>query len=769
MLAEELVSALPQDWDIRCLNYRNLKGRLIDDPADPWDDHPSLAPVQGTTGNFAFAHASTRVFASELRDALGDVSAFYKEQSCRCDVELRRLQQVAQTLNTSWIETTEAGDANDVGGAAVGVELPPWPGSADNIDNPFISTNENGVPTSTVPDSFEALAVADPHALWSLKREMIDLAVTVHLLELFRMVNHDACARLVSAHVETLSLDRRAGRILEAQLMAYIRTAPLFAESARIAGSEDKTTNTICTATSVGESLTVLYSHLFTADDISIGRAAIFHRVALRPLPARRRRRQLSVGWGGWSVGACCILLAWVVWDIIVAPPPPEGAGGVSLWRDPAFRLYRGVGNVTLCAWVWAGCVKVWRAYGVDYCRCIGLDPSNDHLAGACAVGMDLSFAFLLSFLCFAKAQRLALQNPLEVPSPFAHAFPILLLAYTTQRLLLPWGSKGKPGMLTFWRCVISPFYPAPFPYGLAGDALTSTSRVIVDLCFAFIYAFSGARSWLGSSAAAELKFDTVGSAMWWASYVAPALTLAPLWIRFQQCLRRARDDSARWPNLPNAGKYAAALLVGVWGAARSGVHSSPLWVTAFAAATFYQFFWDVMMDWDLLSYSTASIGMRSRRLFPQRWVYPAAVITNFLLRFFWTVTIIPEAPGRFLFTPAFQRTLGPFVAAVEVIRRGMWAVFRVEAEHLSLAAQDLKPVGLRDASHREAHADSNDILEQLPYSKMQQLPYSKVGGVVGDQEKRWKRKRRRSVPIPELLFYTVLLWCALTWVAWGG
>ncbi|CAM9573367.1 unnamed protein product, partial [Phaeothamnion confervicola] len=56
----------------------------------------------------------------------------------------------------------------------------------------------------------------------------------------------------------------------------------------------------------------------------------------------------------------------------------------------------------------------------------------------------------------------------------------------------------------------------------------------------------------------------------------------------------------------------------------------------------------------------------------------------NLVLRFLWTVSIIPENRGN-LFTADFQIYLSPVIAAAEILRRSMWGFLRVENEHLSI------------------------------------------------------------------------------------
>jgi EXS family len=218
---------------------------------------------------------------------------------------------------------------------------------------------------------------------------------------------------------------------------------------------------------------------------------------------------------------------------------------------------------------------------------------SSNPCSAVLLLGCDLSLAFLASLLCFNKSLRGSLVSSSTVPPQFAHTFPLLLLAYTAQTLLLPWHSTRKVvGLLL--TVATAPFGRVRFAEAVVGDVLTSVVRVSLDLVFALAYVAVGARSWLSASAADDLTQDAVGSSWLFSAVLAPVLTVAPLWLRFLQSLRRAYDTNTRLPHLLNALKYAAALSVSLFGAFRPGVHSSAAWVLAFVGATLYQFVWDL-------------------------------------------------------------------------------------------------------------------------------------------------------------------------------
>lgn len=70
--------------------------------------------------------------------------------------------------------------------------------------------------------------------------------------------------------------------------------------------------------------------------------------------------------------------------------------------------------------------------------------------------GCNLSIAFLVSFICFYKALRGVLLNPLWVPIQFAHTFPLLLLFYVVVSFLV----SGGGGSLS----LSSLYLPFPCP-----------------------------------------------------------------------------------------------------------------------------------------------------------------------------------------------------------------------------------------------------------------------------------------------------------------
>ena len=86
-----------------------------------------------------------------------------------------------------------------------------------------------------------------------------------------------------------------------------------------------------------------------------------------------------------------------------------------------------------------------------------------------------------------------------------------------------------------------------------------------------------------------QLDADPIGDSALFTWVVVPSLTVSPLWWRFLQCLHRSYYSRTRWPHLGNAGKYACALTVSLFGLYHPELRASPWWVAAFVGATCYQ------------------------------------------------------------------------------------------------------------------------------------------------------------------------------------
>jgi hypothetical protein len=309
-----------------------------------------------------------------------------------------------------------------------------------------------------------------------------------------------------------------------------------------------------------------------------------------------------------------------------------------------------------------------------------------------------------------------------------APTFPLLLFVYLLAVMLF---SKKRRA---FWRVLsytlAAPFYDVTFRDGFVGDVLTSSVRPLQDITFTIVYLLYGLQGWWSQS-----YYDTVDPANYvggnetnsthealgaventrddqtgnmelallpvmeksWVLHtiLLPLCVVSPLWWRYLQNLRQTADFKQRWPYLGNAAKYFCAAQVAVFGVFYPEWQKSPYWLLAFCAATLYQIWWDVFMDWGLLernkkkngSFFSFSWQLRKERLFPNRWAYWSIALINFVLRFCWTLSFLPT---RYLHPAGFlvkqnKFLVTPTIASAEIIRRTLWGLLRFEYEAVKI------------------------------------------------------------------------------------
>ncbi|RYP43237.1 hypothetical protein DL768_010031 [Monosporascus sp. mg162] len=190
---------------------------------------------------------------------------------------------------------------------------------------------------------------------------------------------------------------------------------------------------------------------------------------------------------------------------------------------------------------------------------------------------------------------------------------------------------------------------------------------------------------------------------------------LPPIW-RALQCIRRYQDTKNVFPHLVNCGKYCMTIMAAV---TLSLYRIDGTYATLGAFVTFaminsiYCSIWDLLMDFSLLQPEARNRFLRNLLGLKRRWPYYVIMTIDPVLRFGWIFYAI--------FTHDAQHsTLVSFlVALTEVMRRGMWALIRVENEHCSnvaayKASRDLPlPYRLEHEQPGGEHASSDESKTQ--------------------------------------------------------
>jgi hypothetical protein len=123
-------------------------------------------------------------------------------------------------------------------------------------------------------------------------------------------------------------------------------------------------------------------------------------------------------------------------------------------------------------------------------------------------------------------------------------------------------------------------------------------------------------------------------------------------------------------------------------------------WLLSQTTTTLGTWLWDVIVDWGLFQNRN---GLRRHLLFRRHvWVYYTAIVLDLVLRFLWTVSLLPQATAGPLYK--FQFRVRFFTPPLELFRRSVWSWLRLEHEQ-SLRDVQEGTTGVRDDTLREKRA----------------------------------------------------------------
>lgn len=229
---------------------------------------------------------------------------------------------------------------------------------------------------------------------------------------------------------------------------------------------------------------------------------------------------------------------------------------------------------------------------------------------------------------------------------------PIEILLFPLRRLTMK--TFGRVFRATIWPPAVD------FPDFFIADQFTSWVCLGKDLtCIAYYY--------MSTTFSAQHCKNIYDSFFGW------VLRPLPYWWRFMQCVRRWRttqDSDHLW----NMGKYALSILLQLssqlhkWNG--SAFKTKVVMLAVFTPSFCYSLTWDLYMDWGL--FKTSNL-LRPRISYPKWWYY-TAILFNLLAR-------LAALYGLLLDGGNFKNLM---LGGLEIVRRGIWNIFRVENESVS-------------------------------------------------------------------------------------
>ncbi|PHH63384.1 hypothetical protein CDD81_5985 [Ophiocordyceps australis] len=278
-------------------------------------------------------------------------------------------------------------------------------------------------------------------------------------------------------------------------------------------------------------------------------------------------------------------------------------------------------------------------------------------------------FLFLLGLIMWLNFGRYG-------PAVMFNYYPILLVGITALVILFPAPILAHKSRKWFvyahWRLLLAGLYPVEFRDFFLGDMYCSLTYSLANVeLFFCLYA---AHKWETPSVCNSSQSRLMGF----------FLTLPPIW-RLLQCIRRYRDTRNVFPHLVNGGKYiftiTSSAFLSVYRIHDNSTHRA-LYITTALLNAVYVSVWDLFMDFSLLQAQSRHWGLRDILAFKRPWPYYCIMVLDPILRFSWVFYAIYTHRSQHSSIISF------LVSLSEVIRRGMWALFRVENEHCANVAQ---------------------------------------------------------------------------------
>jgi hypothetical protein len=245
----------------------------------------------------------------------------------------------------------------------------------------------------------------------------------------------------------------------------------------------------------------------------------------------------------------------------------------------------------------------------------------------------------------------------------------------------------------------------------LLADAFISLEVIIADLVLYLALLFSRT-----SESPDDPDYQAVRH------IVKPIAMSIPVFIRFRQCLTefsRAGNTQLSegvwggW-HLLNAGKYISSIPFIIFDILRREAEDTPagipedifyLWLGSHTINTIYSYWWDISRDWDLKLLVTCgskghAYGLRKDLLLFGPVGYYLAIFMDLVLRCLWILKISPDI-DRIL-----DKSSWVFILTfLELVRRAIWALFRMEAEWIRVQNTEAKAAepGLKTPKDEEA------------------------------------------------------------------
>ena len=312
--------------------------------------------------------------------------------------------------------------------------------------------------------------------------------------------------------------------------------------------------------------------------------------------------------------------------------------------------------------------MMVLQYYKINYAYIFELDTRNKIKPLAIFQNaLGLSALWILFFLLMKIAMKFNLFGGEYT------LFPLLMNTLLVVILFLPFHVI----YLSFRKGLLLVLIRNLFPFGkntvrfkdfVFGDILTSLSDPFKNLLLG--YCIMVCRECYVNNSRGPCNRDTI-----------PCLIISvyPQFIRWTQCINKLYYTRLLWPHLGNFFKYSCGIantLMGYFYTKKDNTLRLYFRIFIGALSTCYNLFWDIYLDWGCGRKNNLHFFLREKLTYPQVSYY-LAIMYDIIIRTTWTWNFIH-------IKSSLSEWKNLLTCTLEVIRRGVWVLIRVENENLS-------------------------------------------------------------------------------------
>lgn len=412
----------------------------------------------------------------------------------------------------------------------------------------------------------------------------------------------------------------------------------------------------------------------------------------------------------GFSSGASLQMFAVSV--ILMLASHSHNSGPIAELSQQYYSVFRCIFFVSFFFSLYGANLFIWMRAKVDYTTVLGVSYAHTYqyvLRGSAFVAYIVFSCFMLYTITLLGGLEMIHGEQLKHVWPMlAFVLPLLLFFCPYDNITHVCFGVRRHGFSQRWyllgeiaAVLAAPFTKTTFLRSFIADILCSMPKIFTDLQYAVcIYATGTWRDQQDGAARGHLSYGTCGSGSPTYFRLQIVLAFLPPALRLLQ-ICRAYVDTRQRKHIFNAIKFSCSLLVTGLATVRSLSGSSggdidKAWLMCSVLTTLYSWYWDVVMDWGLGNTRCAHFLLRDCLLYAPHCYYWAICLDG-IMRLGWAVYI---SPGQVYVRQHVILLLG----CVELVRRFMWAIFRVEWEHIcrSSAAVSLQNAIAPITSHNQ-------------------------------------------------------------------